>query len=94
MVLNKEAILTYALRIIALDYKYRIPFGYKPYEFAQLVLEFVKEDLNQIPDEMVIQQFESDLMTWLKQNRIPAIEKSKERIRQRIDDNFFEEEYD
>lgn len=94
MVLNKESILTYALRIIALDYKYQIPFNYKPYEFAQLVLEFVKEDLDQIPDEIVIHQFEPDLMNWLKLNRIPAIEKSKKEIQERIDDNFFDEEYD
>lgn len=77
MVLNKEAILAWGLRIVALDYKYRIPYGYKPYEFAQLVLEFVGEDLDRIPDEMVIQQFESDLMNWLKQNRTPGVEKGK-----------------
>lgn len=67
--LEKNVVLTYALRIIALSYRERIPLDYTPDDFALLVLRFVGEDFDQMPDEEMLQSFESRLMDWLKQNR-------------------------
>lgn len=67
--LEKNVVLVYALRIIALSYRERIPLDYTPDDFALLALQFVGEDFDQIPDEEMLQSFESRLMDWLKQNR-------------------------
>lgn len=67
--LQKNTVLTYALRLVALSHKERLLLDFTPYDFALLVLQFIGEDLDQIPDDEVIQRFEPELLKWLKQNR-------------------------
>ena len=40
----------YVLRLIALSYREQLPLDLKPYEFAQLALEYLGEDLNRSMD--------------------------------------------